>query len=185
VAVLVDLLEARLVDVGVGVGVSVVGVGVLVLDVLVIVSRVGMDMGLALVLVLVGVRGPRGCVRRSLRSSHCLVARYWDGLRHLWCARVEVLDVAQGLVEQDCHVGVIEAVDRVTARAAANHQVEIPQDPQLMGDRRLGHLHCGRQLADAAPTLTEATENLHSARRPQPGHDPRHVPVLSTSDAAS
>jgi hypothetical protein len=41
----------------------------------------------------------------------------------------EVIDVAQGLVEQHRDMGVMQGVDRLASAARADHEIEVAQDP--------------------------------------------------------
>ena len=84
-----------------------------------------------------------------------------------------MLDVTQRLVEQHRDMRVIESVDRLPPGADADHEIEVSQDPQLMRHRRLRHADGATQLADAARTFSQTTENLDPARRPEACHHPR------------
>ncbi len=86
-----------------------------------------------------------------------------------------MLDVPQRLVEQPGHVWVEQGIGGVAAVPAAHHQPEIPQDAQLMRDRRLGHRNCVSQLADRSGALAKAAQDAHPARRRQRAHDPSHM----------
>ena len=130
--VLVDFLQAGLVDVRVLVGIAVVFVVVRVLDVLVVVAGVSVHVRLAVVLVLVGVRCVVGVVVGHV--APWVGVFMFDGgrMRRVGRAGVEVLDVAKRLIEQRGDVRVIQRVDHVAAGAAAEHEPEVAQDPQLV-----------------------------------------------------
>jgi hypothetical protein len=61
-------------------------------------------------------------------------------VRRLGSSRTKVLDVAQRLVEQNGHMGVIESVPHLTAHPFTDDEVEVSQDPQLLRDSRLRQL---------------------------------------------
>ncbi len=69
----------------------------------------------------------------------------------------------------------MEAVDRVPPPAGARHEIEIAQDPELVGNGGLSHAHRTAELALAAGALAEAADDLNPALGPRPGHEPRDL----------
>jgi hypothetical protein len=49
---------------------------------------------------------------------------------------MHVLDVVDGLLEQDAHVRVVQGVDDASAAPLARHETEVTQYAQLMRDSR-------------------------------------------------
>jgi len=160
VLVLVDFFETRLVRVVVGVGLPVVIVLMLVLDVLVLV-RVWF-----IVSVLVGHGTPVWSVWR-------LIVCFGPGPRRLRGRRAEMFNVAERLVEQRRDMRVVEGVDRLPADPTADHEPEVPKDPELVGDCRLGHRDCQRQICHGARALAKASEDPDAAPGPQGAHQTR------------
>jgi hypothetical protein len=86
-------------------------------------------------------------------------------MRRVGCAGAEVLDVTQGFVEQRRHVRVVESVDHMASVAATQDESEVSQDPQLMGDGGLLHLHRDGEVPDGARTLAQASEDADATWR--------------------
>jgi hypothetical protein len=87
----------------------------------------------------------------------------------------DVIDVAQGLVDQRCHVGVEEPVYDGAAIAVTDDQSEISQDPQLMGHSGLFHLELRAELADRARPDAEPGQYADAGRRSEGTHEPSDV----------
>jgi len=178
--VLVGTAQIDLVDVRVVVTVAAVAVQVCVLDVLVSVLGVRMGVNRVPVVVLVLMRALVGVIvsHENLSSSllvstrQRLLAGRPGGFRR---RGREVLNVPKRLVQERGHVHVMQRVDRGAARLSAHHKAEITQDPQLVRDGRLGHLHCRGQFADRARRLSQMGEYPHPAGRGQRRHQPRDL----------
>ena len=76
-----------------------------------------------------------------------------------------MLGVRDGLGQQRADVVVVQRIDHLPAVALADDEAEVPEHPQLLGDRRLGHLELVGELADRARAGAEAAEDPHAARR--------------------
>jgi hypothetical protein len=150
VLVRVHVLQSGLVHVRMRVAVAVVLVLVRVLDVVVVVRCVRVDVRLSLVLVLVDV----WCVVRVIVGHCCSLWRLRLDGGWVGDAGAQVLDMAQRLVEQPRHVRIMQRIDHMAAGADADHEPEVAQDPQLMRDGWLLHLHRCREITDRA--LAEA-----------------------------
>jgi len=174
--VLVDFFETRLVRVVVGVGLPVVIVLMLVLDVLVLVGGVCVRVGRPVVLVLVRVWFIVSVLvghGTPVWSVWRLIVCFGPGPRRLRGRRAEMFNVAERLVEQRRDMRVVEGVDRLPADPTADHEPEVPKDPELVGDCRLGHRDCQRQICHGARALAKASEDPDAAPGPQGAHQTR------------
>lgn len=86
-----------------------------------------------------------------------------------------MVDVAQGLVKQTGHMGVVEVVDHLASVSRPDDEPEVAQDTQLVGDGRLLHVDGSGQLANRARAFAEPTEDADPARRGQRPHHPGDV----------
>jgi hypothetical protein len=82
-------------------------------------------------------------------------------------AQAQVLDVVDGLVQEHCHVVVIQAVDDALAGPGAGDQAEVAQQAQLVGDRGLLHADRLGQAGHAARRLAQPGEDQQPAGRGQ------------------
>ncbi len=75
-----------------------------------------------------------------------------------------------GLGEEDGDVRIVQGVHDPLALPLADHEAEVTQQAQLMGGRRLFHLHgCGK-LTDRARPFGQLGEDAHARRRRQGLH---------------
>jgi hypothetical protein len=65
-----------------------------------------------------------------------------------------MVDVTECLIEQCRDVGIEESVDHVAPASVTDHETEVSQDPQLVGDGRLLHLHRCAEITYRARTGT-------------------------------
>ena len=65
-------------------------------------------------------------------------------------AEPQVFDVEDGLVEQVGDVRIVEGVDDAAAVPFADHEPEVSEDAQLLGDGGAFHLDGGGELAHGA-----------------------------------
>lgn len=80
-----------------------------------------------------------------------------------------------GLIEQGRDVLVMQAVEHLSPAALADHEPHSPQHTQLVGDRGLRHPNLLDDLRDRLRTLTQTTENVHSAGSRERLHHLRHA----------
>jgi hypothetical protein len=81
-------------------------------------------------------------------------------------AQPQVLDVADGLVDQRGHVVVVQGVDDPAPVTLADDQPDVAQEAQLMGDGRLLHPHGGDQLGHRPGSFTERRQDVGAAASP-------------------
>ncbi len=72
--------------------------------------------------------------------------------------------VVQAVEEEFRDVFVVEGVINLAPGLTRAHDAQLPQRPQLVGDRRLGHLECCRQVADALFLLSERRDESQAGR---------------------
>ena len=78
-----------------------------------------------------------------------------------------MLDVADDLLEQVGDVVVVELVDDLAPVAAAGHEPEVAQQPELVRDGRALHPDRERDLVHRGRARVQASEDPQPARRRQ------------------
>jgi hypothetical protein len=81
-----------------------------------------------------------------------------------------VLDVEDRFRQQDSDVRVVQAVEDSSPLPLADHETEVAEQAKLVGDSRLLHLDCVRELADRSRPLSQLGQDPHPARRRQRLH---------------
>ena len=75
-----------------------------------------------------------------------------------------MLDVVDRLSEQNTDMRVVEGVNDLATLPFADHEAEMTQQTQLMGDSRLLHSNRYSELAHRTCGLSKTTENTNAAR---------------------
>ena len=83
---------------------------------------------------------------------------------------MQVLNVADGLLEQLGDVFVVELVDDVAALSFGVHQPEVPEHTELVGHRRGLHADMFGEVPDRARTAVQTPEDADPARGGQRLH---------------
>jgi hypothetical protein len=81
-----------------------------------------------------------------------------------------VLDVVDGLLQQDAHMRVVQGVDNASAAPLAGHESEVAKEAQLVRDGRSLHGDGLGQLPHGAGRLAQATEDAHATQGRQRLH---------------
>lgn len=75
-----------------------------------------------------------------------------------------MLDVRDGFIEQLADVVVMQRVHDVATLTSAPHQPEMPQEAELVGDRRGVHADVLREFTDRARASAQPAEDVQAAR---------------------
>lgn len=158
--------------------------------VLMLMAAIAVIMRMGVIDVLVAMIGVRvrmpGLAMAVLVCVDALVSMF-VGHRFSFCRvdprlGTEMIKVAQRLVQEGRDVRVVQGVDRGPTQGPANNQAEIPQDPQLVGHRRLRHLdRCGKR-AHRTRCLAELSQDLDTTRRRQSRHQSSDPPCVATAE---
>ena len=87
-----------------------------------------------------------------------------------------MLDVVDGLFEENADMRVVQGVDRPAAGALAGDEPQVPQHAQLMGYGRLFHLDRHREFANRAGRLAQTRQDADTTWRRQRLHRLGHLP---------